>query len=306
LERSLSGIAWVDQDKDGLIGSAEERIAGLTVKLYQINALTGIEEEARDINGDLCSQVTDSDGKYEFTKLTSGTYRVEFSDKDGEPVLMADYTVTKKDAENQEKVNSKADPILNDEGEMTSAEITGIELPDLEKMRDEKIKKYQKDYQNIGIYKIETSRSVVKVWDDNQDQDGIRPGEVKVQLYKDGKVIEEATLHEKNQWKHVFSGLEKYEKGKEIEYTVKESVVPAGYRDEVSVDDDGNFTIVNSHTVSVPQSPQDPPQGSDTSDTPKTGDDTNLGAMILVTGASLLLLLILIMKNKDTGKRVQR
>lgn len=75
---------------------------------------------------------------------------------------------------------------------MTSAEITGIELPDLEKMRDEKIKKYQKDYQNIGIYKIETSRSVVKVWDDNQDQDGIRPGEVKVQLYKDGKVIEEA------------------------------------------------------------------------------------------------------------------
>ena len=80
---------------------------------------------------------------------------------------------------------------------MTSAEITGIELPDLEKMRDEKIKKYQKDYQNIGIYKIETSRSVVKVWDDNQDQDGIRPGEVKVQLYKDGKVIEEATLHEK-------------------------------------------------------------------------------------------------------------
>lgn len=306
LERSLSGIAWVDQDKDGLIGSAEERIAGLTVKLYQINALTGIEEEARDINGDLCSQVTDSDGKYEFTKLTSGTYRVEFSDKDGEPVLMADYTVTKKGAENQEKVNSKADPILNDEGEMTSAEITGIELPDLEKMRDEKIKKYQKDYQNIGIYKIETSRSVVKVWDDNQDQDGIRPGEVKVQLYKDGKVIEEATLHEKNQWTHVFSGLEKYEKGKEIEYTVKESVVPAGYQDEVSVDDDGNFTIVNSHTVSVPQQPQDPPQGSDTSDTPKTGDDTNLGAMIWVTGASLLLLLILIMKNKDTGKRVQR
>ena len=196
--------------------------------------------------------------------MTSGTYRVEFSDKDGEPVLMADYTVTKKGAENQEKVNSKADPILNDEGEMTSAEITGIELPDLEKMRDEKIKKYQKDYQNIGIYKIETSRSVVKVWDDNQDQDGIRPGEVKVQLYKDGKVIEEATLHEKNQW------------------------------------------IVNSHTVSVPQQPQDPPQGSDTSDTPKTGDDTNLGAMIWVTGASLLLLLILIMKNKDTGKRVQR
>ena len=140
LERSLSGIAWVDQDKDGLIGSAEERIAGLTVKLYQINALTGIEEEARDINGDLCSQVTDSDGKYEFTKLTSGTYRVEFSDKDGEPVLMADYTVTKKGAENQEKINSKADTISNDEGEMTSAEITGIELPDLEKMQDEKIK----------------------------------------------------------------------------------------------------------------------------------------------------------------------
>ena len=250
--------------------------------------------------------MTDSDGKYEFTKLTSGTYRVEFSDKDGEPVLMADYTVTKKGAENQEKINSKADTISNDEGEMTSAEITGIELPDLEKMQDEKIKKYQKDYQNIGIYKIETSKSVVKVWDDNQDQDGIRPGEVKVQLYKDGKVIEEATLHEKNQWKHVFSGLEKYEKGKEIEYTVKESVVPAGYRDEVSVDDDGNFTIVNSHTVSVPQSPQDPPQGSDTSDTPKTGDDTNLRAMILVTGVSLLLLLILIMKNKDTGKGVQR
>lgn len=41
-----------------------------------------------------------------------------------------------KGIENQEKINSKADPISNDEGEMTSAEIIGIELPDLEKIRD--------------------------------------------------------------------------------------------------------------------------------------------------------------------------
>ena len=86
--------------------------------------------------------------------------------------------------------------------------------------------------------------TVEKIWDDNDNNDGIRPESVQVQLYADGTESgSPITLNKDNNWKYTFSGLSKVnDNGKEIKYTVKEVEVPAGY--QVTVDD---FKITNKH-----------------------------------------------------------
>ncbi|MBQ7903081.1 MAG: Cna B-type domain-containing protein, partial [Oscillospiraceae bacterium] len=86
----------------------------------------------------------------------------------------------------------------------------------------------------------ETEVTVTKVWDDNNNQDGIRPANVTVRLYADGTEVGSATLA--GEWTYTFENLDKYAKGKEIVYTVSEDAV-TGY--EATVD---GFTITNKHT----------------------------------------------------------
>lgn len=91
-----------------------------------------------------------------------------------------------------------------------------------------------------------TGISVNKVWDDKENQDGIRPTSITVELIADnvptGKTLK---LDASNNWSGSFTGLQKYQTGKEgtaISYTVKETNVPAGY----SVSYSGT-TITNTH-----------------------------------------------------------
>ena len=47
---------------------------------------------------------------------------------------------------------------------------------------------------------------MTKVWDDNNNQDGIRPAEIKVQLYANGTPVgNETVLNEGNAWSHTFT-----------------------------------------------------------------------------------------------------
>ena len=89
-----------------------------------------------------------------------------------------------------------------------------------------------------------TTYTVVKSWDDNDDQDGIRPDSVKVQLYADGeKSGEEVEVKAEDGWTYTFTGLDKYrDGGVAIEYTVAEVAVEDGYEAKV----EGN-TIINKH-----------------------------------------------------------
>ncbi|ETJ34045.1 Cna protein B-type protein, partial [human gut metagenome] len=72
-----------------------------------------------------------------------------------------------------------------------------------------------------------TSLTVTKKWDDAENQDGLRPKNIKVQLYADGqelgKVVE---LSEDNKWTYTFSDLDEKKDGKAVQYTVKETEVP--------------------------------------------------------------------------------
>jgi pilin isopeptide linkage protein len=93
-----------------------------------------------------------------------------------------------------------------------------------------------------------TSVSATKVWDDGSDQDGLRPDSVTVQLYADGEASGDAVeLNDSNSWTHTWSDLDVYSSGEPIEYTVAETDVPDGYTSAVADNEDGTYTITNTH-----------------------------------------------------------
>ncbi len=109
-----------------------------------------------------------------------------------------------------------------------------------------------KDYNITNSYTPgETSVTVTKAWDDQNNQDGKRPESVQVQLYADG--VEEGapvTLGEAVNWTHTWEHLAEKKAGKTITYTVRElelTEVP-GYTSQVTGDAKNGFTVINTHT----------------------------------------------------------
>ena len=100
-----------------------------------------------------------------------------------------------------------------------------------------------------------TQVSVTKVWDDDNNQDGLRPTKITVNLLADGVKLEtkEIQAAQDGTWSATFTDLPKYKDDKEIKYTVTEEPVE-GYVSEITADTATNFTIKNTHapdTVSV-------------------------------------------------------
>ena len=94
-----------------------------------------------------------------------------------------------------------------------------------------------------------TSVTVTKAWNDNNNQDGLRPNEIKVQLYADGvKSGEEVALNAGNSWTHTWSDLDQKKAGQDITYTVEEVGTVTGYTTAVSGTAATGFTVTNTHT----------------------------------------------------------
>ncbi len=86
-----------------------------------------------------------------------------------------------------------------------------------------------------------------KTWNDANNQDNIRPTEIKVRLLADGKDTGKmATASAATGWKYSFEGLDRYKDGKEIVYSVKEVKVPEGYTSEPN-----GINLTNNHTPEV-------------------------------------------------------
>ena len=88
-----------------------------------------------------------------------------------------------------------------------------------------------------------TSITVNKDWDDNDDQDGIRPENVTLILKANGTEVGRATVGENENWSKTFDNLPVNANGEEIEYTVDEETVTEGYGKTVN-----GMTVTNSHT----------------------------------------------------------
>lgn len=110
----------------------------------------------------------------------------------------------------------------------------------------------------------ETTVSVEKVWDDANNQDGLQPESIQVELsakLADGKVVAVDTveLNAENEWKHTWT-VWKNDAGEAIEYTVRELSLGEGIQEEYTVavtgglNDDGetySYTITNTHVPYV-------------------------------------------------------
>ena len=93
-----------------------------------------------------------------------------------------------------------------------------------------------------------TTVTVTKNWDDANNQDGVRPDSIKVQLYGDDKKVgDEVELKKNTGWTYTWKDLPEKKAGKVIKYTVKEVGTVGGYTTTHNNDNPGNIIITNKH-----------------------------------------------------------
>ena len=83
----------------------------------------------------------------------------------------------------------------------------------------------------------------VKAWNDTDDQDGVRPKSITVNLLADGEKIQSKTVTAADGWRYSFEDLPQFKDGKKISYTVSEQPVD-GYKTTI----DGT-AITNTHEI---------------------------------------------------------
>ena len=161
--------------------------------------------------------------------------------------------------------------------------------------------------------------SGTKTWNDNDNQDGIRPSSITVNLLANGQQVASKKVSASDNWQYSFDNLAAYANGQKITYTVTENAV-AGYTSTI----DG-YNITNTHNPTTPKKPQVPnnpttpkePQvpnnGSKvtpkaytqgktyekTGKLPQTGNESSMG-MMLIGLVTLLLSLGLVVINRFT------
>lgn len=117
----------------------------------------------------------------------------------------------------------------------------------------------------------QTSVNVVKAWDDVQNQDGIRPDSITVQLLADGEATgQELILSAENNWQGDFTELDTHQNGEQIEYTIKEVAVE-GYEEAITGTSEDGFVLTNSYESEDPEDPTDP-EGSGKEDPKDPGE----------------------------------
>ena len=110
------------------------------------------------------------------------------------------------------------------------------------------------DQENLTVTNTRTPEKIAikasKKWDDAENQDGKRPANVVVKLYKEvgGQKSEVAnrTLTEADQWATEFTNLNKYENGQEVVYSLEEDAVPH-YQSQVTGNAADGFVVTNTY-----------------------------------------------------------
>ena len=135
-------------------------------------------------------------------------------------------------------------------------EVTELNVPNYETEIDGWIDTNEHDYTG-GVTNVytpgKTTLKVTKVWSDADNQDGIRPARVAVQLVADGTPVPERYLVLQgtgNSWSGTFNDLDIYAYGSTtpIAYTVQEVGTYDGYNSAITGNMTNGFTITNKHT----------------------------------------------------------
>ena len=116
------------------------------------------------------------------------------------------------------------------------------------------VPEYDTEYEitdnEVEIYNHHTPEKVSvegsKIWDDADNQDGKRPSSIIVNLLADGEKVDSKTVTAENEWNWSFTDLNKYAKGREIQYTITEDKVE-NYITNIEKTENG-YVVTNSYT----------------------------------------------------------
>lgn len=156
----------------------------------------------------------------------------EYCDADGN--LQATITI---DEETMERYELKPESIKVEEGTEGSGPMITI------------------SFENVFI--PANGLTVYKVWKDGDNQDGLRPETISVQLYRNGEPMgDPVALSEATHWMYTWEDLPVRGQGQDLFYTVQEVGTVDGYTSEVGepvkIDEDiYAVTIVNTHEPAV-------------------------------------------------------
>lgn len=236
-KRTVSGLAWLDEDGDGIRENAESTMVGMTVSLYRtsVSGYANTSQCAASVNntelytaydvfGNCVESVqTNADGSYCFTDLESGTYYVVFTGTEA-------YELTVQSTGTDDTVDSDAAATIRaGETILENAWISGIELPTVDEMYAYLYESIHNDAGFVAFTKV----TVEKAWEDNDNQDGLRTdvtvfltGTITEEGAKTTVVSKEAVISlDSSGQSCVFEGLPTCASGQMITYSVEEKRV---------------------------------------------------------------------------------
>ena len=265
------------QDNDNQDGKRPEKI---TVELYRNNENEPVETVTIDASSDwkyVFSNLPKYDEDkneitYRVVEETVPEYDTEYEISDNGVEIYNHHTPEKvsvegsktwNDEENQDgkRPSSITVRLFADGREVTSKAVTANDnwswsFTDLDKynsgteivytISEDTVADYTTVVDGYNITNTHTPEKISisgsKTWDDASDQDGKRPESITVRLFADGTEVTSKAVTANDNWSWSFTGLDKYNSGTEIVYTISEDIV-ADYTTVVN-----GYDVTNTHT----------------------------------------------------------
>ena len=134
---SISGLVWLDQDKNSLRNEAEEKIANVKVELLKYSDMSVVQSEN-----------TSSDGTYEFNNLSKDKYIVKFN-YDEDKYGLTDY----------QKENVSDDR----NSDVMESDEAGIAYTDILELQDYNITNIDMGLVNIGKFDLKIEKTITDI-----------------------------------------------------------------------------------------------------------------------------------------------
>ena len=129
VERKVNGVAWFDNNHNGVRESTDRLLAGVNVTLVDKNGKT-----VTSVNGKPCTTVTDQNGHYELSAIPGGSgFKLRFTPKTG-TTWRGQHVTVKNAKEASEATDSDSDEEEDAHGNMVAGVITLKPFPALDKM----------------------------------------------------------------------------------------------------------------------------------------------------------------------------
>lgn len=144
VERRVNGVAWFDNNHNGVRESIDRLLAGVNVTLLDKNGKT-----VTSVNGKPCTTVTDQNGHYELSGIPGGSgFKLRFTPKTG-TTWRGQHVTVKNAKEASEATDSDSDEEDDSNGNMVAGVIRLKDFPALDKMTTAV---YEDPNEDHGIY----------------------------------------------------------------------------------------------------------------------------------------------------------